>query len=348
MNDIENIKISQNSTIKEALKTIGDGAMQIAIIVDEKDKLLGTLTDGDIRRGLLKGLDLNSSIESLISRNPIYAKHTDTKKSILELGLSKKLNQIPIVDDFGKILGIQAINDLLKVSNKTNKVFLMVGGLGKRLGKLTKNTPKPMLTVGNKSILQTIVESFAEYGYKNIVMCLNYKSEVIKDYFGNGSDFGVSIEYILESKRMGTAGALSLLKEKPTEPFFIMNGDLLTNVNLENIHKFFLSNNAHALMCVRQYEMQIPYGVIDIDNIHIRSVIEKPTQKFFVNAGIYMLEPEALDHVPKNEFFNMTSLFEKLINKDKNIISFPIDGYWLDIGRSDEYKKANEEYNEVF
>ena len=348
MKGIENIKISQNATIKEALKIIGDGAMQIAIIVDEKDKLLGTLTDGDIRRGLLKGLDLNSSIESLISRNPICAKHTDTKKSILELGLSKKLHQIPIVDDTGKILDIQAINDLIKVTNKTNKVFLMVGGLGKRLGKLTKNTPKPMLKVGNKSILQTIVESFAEYGYTNIVMCLNYKSEVIKEYFGDGSDFGVSIEYILESKRMGTAGALSLLKEKPTEPFFVMNGDLLTNVNLENIHQFFISNNAYALMCVRQYESQIPYGVIDIDNTHIRSVEEKPIQKFFVNAGIYMLEPEALEHVPKNEFFNMTSLFEKLINKDKNIISFPIDGYWLDIGRSDEYKKANEEYNEVF
>ena len=179
-------------------------------------------------------------------------------------------------------------------------------------------------------------------------MCLNYKSEIIKDYFGDGSEFGVNIEYILEEKRMGTAGALSFLKDNLKEPFFVMNGDLLTNVNFEKIHEFYLSNNAQALMCVREYESQVPYGVINIENTKIVSVEEKPTQKFFVNAGIYMLNPEVLKYIPKNEFYNMTTLFEKLIDKDKNTISFPLDGYWLDIGRFEEYKKANEEYNEVF
>jgi NDP-sugar pyrophosphorylase family protein len=205
-----------------------------------------------------------------------------------------------------------------------------------------------MLKVGNKSILETIVESFKGYGYTNIVMCLNYKSEIIQNYFGDGSEFGVNIEYILEEKRMGTAGALSLLKDNPKEPFFVMNGDLLTNVNFEKIHEFYLSNNAQALMCVREYESQVPYGVINIENTKIVSVEEKPTQKFFVNAGIYMLNPEVLKYIPKNEFYNMTTLFEKLIDKDKNIISYLLDGYWLDIGRFEEYKKANEEYNEVF
>jgi NDP-sugar pyrophosphorylase family protein len=233
-------------------------------------------------------------------------------------------------------------------NEKKNKVILMVGGLGERLGSLTKDTPKPMLKVGNKSILETIVENFKGYGYTNIVMCLNYKSEIIQDYFGDGSEFGVNIEYIVEEKRMGTAGALSLLKDNSKEPFFVMNGDLLTNVNFEKIHEFYLSNNAQALMCVREYESQVPYGVINIENTKIVSVEEKPTQKFFVNAGIYMLNPEVLKYIPKNEFYNMTTLFEKLIDKDKNIISFPIDGYWLDIGRFEEYKKANEEYNEVF
>ena len=348
MKNIQNIKLSKNASIEEALKVIGDGAMQIALIVDKSDKLIGTLTDGDIRRGLLKGLDLKSSIKSIIFKTPTIAKESDTKEMILKLAISKKLNQIPIIDESGKVIGIQEISQLVKPSEKKNKVILMVGGLGERLGSLTKDTPKPMLKVGNKSILETIVESFKGYGYTNIVMCLNYKSEIIKDYFGDGSEFGVNIEYILEEKRMGTAGALSLLKDNLKEPFFVMNGDLLTNVNFEKIHEFYLSNNAQALMCVREYESQVPYGVINIENTKIVSVEEKPTQKFFVNAGIYMLNPEVLKYIPKNEFYNMTTLFEKLIDKDKNIISFPIDGYWLDIGRFEEYKKANEEYNEVF
>jgi dTDP-glucose pyrophosphorylase len=348
MKDIQNIKLSKNASIEEALRVIGDGAMQIALIVDKSDKLIGTLTDGDIRRGLLKGLDLKSSIKSIIFKTPTIAKKSDTKEMILKLAISKKLNHMPIIDESGKVIGIQEISQLVIPNEKKNKVILMVGGLGERLGSLTKNTPKPMLKVGNKSILETIVESFKGYGYTNIVMCLNYKSEIIQDYFGDGSEFGVNIEYILEKKRMGTAGALSLLKDNSKEPFFVMNGDLLTNVNFEKIHEFYLSNNAQALMCVREYESQVPYGVINIKNTKIVSVVEKPTQKFFVNAGIYMLSPEVLKHIPKNEFYNMTTLFEKLIDKDENTISFPLDGYWLDIGRFEEYKKANEEYNEVF
>jgi len=348
MKDIQNIKLSKNASIEEALKVIGDGAMQIALIVDKSDKLIGTLTDGDIRRGLLKGLDLKSSIKSIIFKTPTIAKESDTKEMILKLAISKKLNHIPIIDESGKVIGIQEISQLVMPNEKKNKVILMVGGLGERLGSLTKDTPKPMLKVGNKSILETIVENFKGYGYTNIVMCLNYKSEIIQDYFGDGSEFGVNIEYIVEEKRMGTAGALSLLKDNSKEPFFVMNGDLLTNVNFEKIHECYLLNNAQALMCVREYESQVPYGVINIENTKIVSVEEKPTQKFFVNAGIYMLNPEVLKYIPKNEFYNMTTLFEKLIDKDKNIISFPIDGYWLDIGRFEEYKKANEEYNEVF
>ena len=348
MKDIQNIKLSKNASIEEALKVIGDGAMQIALVVDKSDKLIGTLTDGDIRRGLLKGLDLKSSIKSIIFKTPTIAKESDTKEMILKLAISKKLNHIPIIDESGKVIGIQEISQLVMPNEKKNKVILMVGGLGERLGSLTKDTPKPMLKVGNKSILETIVENFKGYGYTNIVMCLNYKSEIIQDYFGDGSEFGVNIEYIVEEKRMGTAGALSLLKDNSKEPFFVMNGDLLTNVNFEKIHECYLLNNAQALMCVREYESQVPYGVINIENTKIVSVEEKPTQKFFVNAGIYMLNPEVLKYIPKNEFYNMTTLFEKLIDKDKNIISFPIDGYWLDIGRFEEYKKANEEYNEVF
>lgn len=348
MKKIDNIKLNINSTIKEALQIIDNGALQIALVVDENDTLLGTLTDGDIRRGLLKGLDLNSSVESIIFKIPTIAKISDTKEEILKIALSKKLHQIPIVDENRKVLGIQEIEELIKPKNKTNKVILMVGGLGTRLRPLTENTPKPMLKVGNKPILQTIVEKFAEYGYTDIVMCVNYKSHIIQDYFTDGKEFGVNIEYIFEEQRMGTAGALSLLKEKPTEAFFVMNGDLLTNVNFEHLHNYHLSNNSLGTMCVREYDFQVPYGVVNISNSKITSIEEKPTHKFFVSAGIYMLSPEVLEYIPENKFYDMPTLFEKIISENKNAISFPLREYWLDIGRIEEYKKANEEYDEVF
>ena len=224
----------------------------------------------------------------------------------------------------------------------------MVGGLGTRLRPLTQDTPKPMLKVGNKPILQTIVEKFAEYGFANITMCVNFNAGIIKDYFGDGKEFGVNIDYILEQKRMGTAGALSLLKERPNEPFFVMNGDLLTNVNFEHIFNYHTLHKATATMCVREYDYEVPYGVVKMNDNKIVEISEKPVQKFFVSAGIYMLSPEILDLIPKNEFYDMPTLFEKLIKLSKNIISFPIREYWLDIGRIEEYQRANEEYGIFF
>ncbi|WWW11952.1 nucleotidyltransferase family protein [Arcobacter cryaerophilus gv. pseudocryaerophilus] len=348
MENIENIKLKETSTIKEALEIIDKGSMQIALVVDDNDRLIGTLTDGDIRRGLLKGFDLSSSIEQIVFKTPTIAKISDTKEDILKIALSKKLHQIPIVDYFGKIVGIKEIEELVKPKDKINKVVLMVGGLGTRLRPLTETTPKPMLKVGNKPILQTIVEKFAEYGYTDIVMCVNYKSDIIQDYFKDGSDFGVNIEYILEEQRMGTAGALSLLRDKPNEPFFVMNGDLLTNVNFEHLHNYHIATNSVATMCVREYDFQVPYGVVNIKDSKILSIEEKPIHKFFVSAGIYMLSSEVLNYIPKNEFFDMPTLFEKLISLNQNTVSFPIREYWLDIGRMEEYKKANDEYSEVF
>ena len=348
MKNIKNIKLKQNATIKEALGIIDSGAMQIALVVDDNDKLIGTLTDGDIRRGILRGLDLDSSIETIVFKEPAVAKISSTKEEILKIALSKKLHQIPIVDDNGIVLDLKEIEELVGPKIKTNRVILMVGGLGTRLRPLTQDTPKPMLKVGNKPILQMIVERFAEYGFVNITMCVNFNASIIRDYFGDGKEFGVNIDYVLEQKRMGTAGALSLLKERPSEPFFVMNGDLLTNVNFEHIFNYHMLNKATATMCVREYDYEVPYGVVKMNDNKIIEIAEKPVQKFFVSAGIYMLSPEILDLIPKNEFYDMPALFEKLIKLSKNVISFPIREYWLDIGRMEEYQRANEEYKEVF
>lgn len=348
MKSIENIKLNSDSTIREALKIIDSGAMQIAIVVDHDNRLVGTLTDGDIRRGLLNNLGLDDCIESIIFKTPTIAILSDTKEEILKKALAKKLHQIPIVDEDNRVIGIKEIEELVKPHTKQNRVVLMVGGLGTRLHPLTENTPKPMLKVGNKPILQTIVEKFAEYGFINIIMCVNYKSHIIEDYFGDGSAFGVNIEYVLEEQRMGTAGALSLLRSVPNEPFFVMNGDLLTNVNFEHLLDYHTSQNALATMCVREYDFQVPYGVVNINEGKITSIIEKPVHKFFVSAGIYMLSPETLNMIPKNEFYDMPTLFEKIIVSEGRASSFPIHEYWLDIGRMDDYERANSEYEGVF
>ncbi|MDY0321760.1 MAG: nucleotidyltransferase family protein [Arcobacteraceae bacterium] len=344
---LSDIKLSNTSTIKEALSIIDKGSMQIAIVVDDDNKLIGTLTDGDIRRGLLKGLSLDSSIETIIFRTPTVANINETKEEILKKAIAKKLLQIPIVDTENRVIGIKRIEELVKASIKQNKVVLMVGGLGTRLRPLTEDMPKPMLKVGNKPILQTIIEKFAEYGFINFILCVNYKSDIIKEYFGDGSSFGVNIEYIFEKERMGTAGALSLLQECPNEPFFVMNGDLLTNVNFELLRDYHSYAKSDATMCVREYTFQVPYGVVNIKNDDILSIEEKPSYKSFISAGIYMLSPNILEQIPKNEYFDMPTLFELLIKNNKTVKSFPVYDYWIDIGRIDDYDKANLDYSRL-
>lgn len=348
MHNIEDIIVNETTSIIEVLQIIDKSSKQLALVVDENKRLLGTISDGDIRRALLQKVSLNEAVKNIYFRNPTVGKINDTKEDILKRAIAKKLHQIPIVDDDNRVIGLKEIEDLVSPSYKSNKVILMVGGLGTRLRPLTDNIPKPMLKVGNKPILQTIVEKFAEYGFVNIVMCVNYKSQMIQEYFKDGSNFGVSIEYVLETERMGTAGALSLLTSVPNEPFFVMNGDLLTNVNFEHLYQYHVSNNATATMCVREYDFQVPYGVVNIEESKITSIQEKPVHKFFVSAGIYMLNPEAIQYVDKNVFFDMPTLFEKLIAQGKNTLSFPLREYWLDIGRIEEYEKAKSDYGELF
>ena len=350
MKNIEDIIVSENTLLRDALNIIDKSSKQICLVIDDAQKLLGTVSDGDIRRALLNNISLEDTIINVYFKNPTVANINDSKETILNLCKIKKIHQIPIVDNANNIVGLEILDELIVSESKGNKVILMVGGLGTRLRPLTENTPKPMLPVGGKPILQTIVEKFASYGFVNIVMCIGYKSHIIQDFFEDGSRFGVNIEYILENERMGTAGALSLLSQSqtPNEPFFVMNGDLLTSVNFEHFLNFHVQNTAKATMGVREYDFQVPYGVVNLEGGKIKSIIEKPVHSFFVSAGIYMLNAECINLIPKDEFYDMPTLFDKLIQMNENTISFPIREYWLDIGRMDEYEKANKEYHEVF
>jgi len=348
MKNFDKIKLKTNSTIKQALGIIDSGAMQIALVLDKDNKLLGTVTDGDIRRGLLRGLTLENSIESIIYKTPTVCTINDSKEDILKIAVEKKLYQIPIVDLEGVLVGLDEVDDLLKPEEHPNKVVLMVGGLGSRLSPLTDDRPKPLLNVGNKPILETIITNFAKYGFKNIILSVNYKSEMIEEYFGDGSAFGTKIEYVRESKRMGTAGALSLIKNELTKPFFVMNGDLLTNINFEHMLEYHRTNNSVATMGVREYDFQVPYGVVNVNDHLISSIEEKPVQRFFVNAGVYILSSHALKTIPDDSYFDMPTLFEKLIADKQTAVSFPIREYWLDIGHMSDFEQANNEYHRVF
>ncbi len=348
MQKIQDIIVRRNITIKDALKLIDQSSKQILLVVDDHGKLIGTVSDGDIRRGLLKGYCLDESIEKIYFTEPTVVYINDSKENIIRLAIAKKIHQIPIIDNSGNLVGLETLDDLVTEQRKSNSVVLMVGGQGTRLGELTKTMPKPMLHVGNKPILQTIIENFAKYGNTKFILTVNHLSHIIEEYFGDGSCFGVTIDYVHEKQRMGTAGALSLMRDKLTEPFFVMNGDLLTNVNFEHLYDFHMSQEAMGTMAVREYDFQVPYGVVNVENGLIVSIVEKPIHKFFVNAGIYMLSPDVLSLVPDGKFFDMPCLFEKIIAQDNKVASFPVHEYWLDIGRMNDFERANIEYSEIF
>jgi NDP-sugar pyrophosphorylase family protein len=255
------------------------------------------------------------------------------------------IHHLPLVNAKDQVVGLATIDDLIGAVERPNWVILMAGGLGKRLHPLTQECPKPLLKVGGKPILEIILESFAEQGFKNIFISVNYKAEMIQDYFGKGDRWGVQISYLHERKRLGTAGALSLLPERPIAPIIVMNGDLLTRTSFESLLQFHQVQGSVATMVVRDYEFKVPYGVVRIDKATIKEIEEKPVQRFFVNAGIYTLSPEALDLLPEDTFFDMPTLFEELIAVGQCTTAYPLQEYWLDIGRLEEFERAQVEWN---
>ncbi|MFA1737450.1 nucleotidyltransferase family protein [Lysinibacillus fusiformis] len=348
MNSWRKIVVSPNTTLLETMKIIDDTSLQFAIVVDDSQTLLGTVTDGDIRRGILRGEGLDVNIESVMNVSPITAGLDNTYSECLNILKKHKLNQLPIIDNDNRIVDIIFAGQQQQETNKNNLVVLMAGGLGSRLRPLTEKIPKPMLNVGNKPILETIIEGFKQYGFTRFILSVNYKKEVIQDYFQDGSDLGVTISYIEEDKRMGTAGALSLLQENLNSPILVMNGDLLTQVNFEQLLQFHEETDATATMCVREYEYQIPYGVIETKGQQLISIKEKPIHRSFVNAGIYVLSPSVFEYIPQGKFYDMPDLFNQLIDEQKNVSVFPVREYWLDIGRMADFERADEEYSNYF
>jgi dTDP-glucose pyrophosphorylase len=344
-------KVKLDTKIHDALKIINQAKHQIALVVDDDDELLGTVTDGDVRRGLLSGVDVQSSVSMIMNANPIKANPNVDRQFILSIMRQKKLRQIPIVDDAGHLLGLEILDDLVSPTPtpRENMVLLMAGGLGSRLKPLTNECPKPMLKVGGKPILETIILNFIEYGFRKFTISLNYKGNMIREYFADGTNFGVSIEYIEENESLGTAGSLRLLPEMQNcHSLIVMNGEVLTKVNLGHFLDFHTTHRSKATMGVREYNFQVPYGVLKLDQHRIMKIEEKPVHNFFVNAGIYVLDQDILACLPAEERIEMPDLFEHLIKAGHSAVAFPICEYWLDIGQPDNLKQAHGDFKDVF
>ena len=336
------------STVREAVATIDAAGLQIAIVVDEDRRLLGTVTDGDIRRAILRGVALDDAVTEVMNENPTTAREHDDRETLLTLMRQRHLHQIPLLDATWRVVGLEVLDNLLQPKQRPNAVVLMAGGLGSRLSPLTDNTPKPLLHVGSKPILETILEAFVQHGFGRFYLSVNYLAEQVESHFGDGSRWGVEIEYLRERERLGTAGALSLLPERPAEPLFVMNGDLLTRLNFAHLLDFHTEHAAAATMCVREYEMQVPYGVIETRSHRILDIREKPTERYLVNAGVYVLQPDVLDLIPDGKFFDMPELFMRLIQQEEETAVFPIREYWMDIGRLEDFDRANGQFDQVF
>jgi dTDP-glucose pyrophosphorylase len=343
----EQALISQNASIQEALSRINTAATQLALVIDEERHLLGTLSDGDVRRALLAGMTLADSVERCMCRTPTTVSPRDSRDVMLAKMRKHMLHQLPLIDDEGRVVGLKRIDDFLHPEPHENWVVIMAGGLGTRLKELTRNTPKPMLPVGNKPLLETIICRFVEQGYRNIWLAVNYQADQIEAYFGDGAKFGAAIRYLRETTRMGTAGALSLLPP-PEKPILVSNADLLTKVDYVQLLERHLATNAVATMVVREHEYRIPFGVVHVKDDRIGSLEEKPIHRVVVNAGIYALSPPAVAKIPKEKFVDMPELFASLIEDGQSVRCHQVEDYWLDIGRHEDLQQALLDYPEVF
>jgi len=343
------ILLKPNDTLKATIQVLQDGGIRIALVVDEKKKLLGTVTDGDIRRALIKQTTMDCSVTKVMNSSPSTALASDPSSLIISKMKSRDLLSIPLVDKQGILVGLETLQHLLKKRKYDNPVFLMAGGFGTRLHPLTETKPKPLLNVGKRPILETILNQFIEAGFHNFYISTHYKGEMIRDYFGDGSNWNIKIEYLHEESPLGTAGALGLLPEHlPDMPIIIMNGDILTKVNFEHLLKFHLEQSGLATMCIREYDFQVPYGVVTMEEEYVTTIVEKPVYKFFVNAGIYVLEPKLINQIDGTTYIDMTNLLKTQIEKNKKVSVFPIHEYWLDIGHMDEYKSAHKLFESEF
>lgn len=347
----KNSLLANTATVRDAFRRIEFSKGKIALVTDDAGRLVGTLTDGDLRRGLLRGHGLDDPALELMNTNPQVATDQETTQSILSKLKALRLRHLPVVDADGVLVKLVTFDELFDATPEPdvpNKVLLMAGGEGSRLRPLTENCPKPMLKVGSKPILETILGSFIEQGFSEFVISVNYMGDQIVRHFGDGSQWQVSIEYLQESEPLGTAGPIGLLDTKPEHTMIVMNGDILTKVDFRHMLSFHEEHGAEATMCIREFDFRVPFGTVDLSDHVVKGIREKPVYSFFVNAGIYVIDPPVIDMISPGERLDITDLFQKFMDRGGKVSAFPVHEYWMDIGQMDDFRQAQDEYDSLF
>lgn len=332
--------VSPITTLQQVISNLDETALQIALAVTEDNKLIGTLTDGDIRRGLLRGLSMEDSIESIIYRSPLVVPPQLGRETVLQIMRANKIHQLPVVDEERHVVGLHLWDELMLPSIRPNFMVIMAGGKGTRLRPHTEHCPKPMLLVSGKPILEHIIEHAKADGFRHFILAIHYLGHMVEEYFGDGSKWQIKIEYLREESPLGTAGALGLLNPKPSFPFLVSNGDVLTDIRYGEILDFHCRHAAAATMAVRLHEWQHPFGVVKTKGVDIIGFEEKPIARTHINAGIYVLEPSSLSLINSKEVCDMPTLFSRLQEKSSRTIVYPMHEPWLDVGRADDLEQA--------
>lgn len=347
MRDWTKTLLPPTATIRSAIERLDSSRCQIVLVVED-GKLIGTITDGDVRRALLRRIPLDENVLAVMNADPRTVPTGTSRAAIMVLMHEYKVRQMPTIDRDGRVVDLFLLDDFVVPSGQDAWVVIMAGGLGSRLRPLTEETPKPMLKVGGKPLIHTIVDALVAQGFRRIFLSVKYLAEQIEAYFGDGERFGARIEYLSENEPRGTAGALSLLPEKPRVPLLVMNADLLTAVHFGQLLDFHRDLGLAATMCVQEYSIQVPYGVVGCDSNRVIRLTEKPRHTFFINAGIYVLSPDSLDMIPPDGRYDMTTLLSHLIADGHGVAAFPLREYWLDIGHPEDLERARTEYESVF
>ena len=334
------------ATLQDAIVNLDVSALQIALVVSPDGILLGTLTDGDIRRGLIRGLDMSSSIEAIIQRDPLVAPPHLDRETVLQLMQANKVHQLPVVDADRRVVGLHVWDEMIAPRHRANLMVIMAGGQGTRLRPHTESCPKPLLPVGGKPMLEHIIERGRAEGFQRFVLAVHYLGHMIEDYFGDGNRWQVQIDYLREESPLGTAGAIGLLDPRPDSPFLVSNGDVLTDIRYGELLDFHLRHRAAATMAVRLHEWQHPFGVVHTKGVDIVGFEEKPVSRSHINAGVYVLEPSALDALGSGERCDMPTLFARLQERAARTIVYPMHEPWLDIGQADDYSSAQAQMQE--
>ncbi|OQY85334.1 MAG: hypothetical protein B6D41_14455 [Chloroflexi bacterium UTCFX4] len=342
---LRRVVIPPDLTVNAAISLLDRAGVGVLLVCDGDGKLLATLTDGDIRRALLRGIQLDTDALSVANQEPIMARLPLTLTQALhwmDHGKKYVVNHLPVVDEQGRPIELLLRSDLMAELPIPLSAVIMAGGFGTRLRPLTENLPKPMLPVGDRPLLELTIEQLRRAGIHNVNITTHYKPEKIIAHFGNGENFGIHITYVTEDRPLGTAGGLRLLENNP-EPLLVINGDILTRIDFRAMLDFHRAHHAQLTAAVRQFKVQVPYGIMQVDGPFVRGITEKPLLSFLTNAGIYLLEPQALQLIPNEIRFDMTDLIQRLLEQNKTVVSFPIIEYWLDIGQYADYMRAQED-----